>query len=716
MKKRVCLLLLLAVNSVWANEQVTIKRDQWGVPHVYGPTDASVVFGFVYAQAEDNFWQIEDTMIQALGRYAEVMGEAAVGSDYLNRALEVVPISKREWQALAPETKVLTEAAAAALNQYLDDSGHKPRLIERFEPWHFLAHSRYSTYQLFVFNRARIASEEIAQLSASQQLAANRITESQLLAGSLASPRTSAVADAQTHAGSNTWAIAPHRSVSGKAMLFINPHQPYFGPGQWYEGHLHSESGLHFSGAGFFGSPMPTIGHNEHLGWSHTVNEPDIVDVYRLQVDDLAKPARYRYNGSDRPVRAWRDSLKVKTEDGLESRSFNFYASHHGPIVAQRDGELLAVRMAMFAEGGQLKQRYDMLRATNLGEFKAALGQLATPMFNTMYADVHGDIYYAYYGAVPRRSLEFDWSQPVPGDTSATEWQGYHPLSELPTYTNPETGYLQNCNATPFLATGGNDNLKRSDFPSYMVAEEDNNRSRMSRILLGGQDRFSFADLEKLTWDTRVLEVATMLPVLRQEISARDLPVDQAEMLAGPLQLLVDWDGIATTESAATTLYFFYRLQQRQLGTPDPVDAFTNAVDYMQKVYGSWQVPWGDVNRLQRRHTSGATGFDDDAESLPIAGGPGNPFGTIFNFYARPQPQQKKMYGVAGHSYVGLVEFARPLRASSLLVFGANSDPSSPNYFDQSRLFAKQQYKRAWFTPGEVSANSVRETRLNYKP
>ena len=222
--------------------------------------------------------------------------------------------------------------------------------------------------------------------------------------------------------------------------------------------------------------------------------------------------------------------------------------------------------------------------------------------------------------------------------------------------------------------------------------------------------------MQKLTWDTRVLEVETTLPVLRQEIAARDLAEAQADLLAGPLKLLEQWDGIATVDSEATTLYFFYRLQQRQLGTPDPVDAFTNAVGYMQKVYGSWRVAWGDVNRLQRRHTSGATGFDDEAESLPIAGGPGNPFGTIFNFYARPQPGQQKMYGVAGHSFVGLVEFDSPLKASSLLVFGANSDPDSAHYFDQSRLFAKQQYKPAWFTPEEVSANAETEITLAYAP
>ncbi|MEM7100520.1 MAG: penicillin acylase family protein [Pseudomonadota bacterium] len=700
--------LLLLTTATTLAQEVTIKRDTWGVPHVYGPTDASVVFGYVYAQAQDNFWQIEDTIIQAIGRYAEVMGESALGSDYLNRALEVVSISKAEWEKLNPETKALTQAAAAGLNQYLTDSGHQPRLITKFEPWHFLAHSRYSTYQLFVFNRARINRDEIGALAQGQLIAAN------LIEGSLAQPDHSAVADALAHAGSNTWAIAPHRTKSGQATLFINPHQPYFGPGQWYEGHLHSAQGLHFSGAGFFGSPMPTIGHNEYLGWSHTVNEPDIVDVYALTVDNPAKPATYTYDGKEKDIRHWQADIKVKTESGFSNRSFNFYASHHGPIVANRDGKLLSVRMAMFHEGGQLQQRYDMLRATNLKEFKAALGQLATPMFNTMYADVHGEIYYAYYGAVPKRDPNFDWSQPVDGSISATAWAGYHPLDELPTLTNPSTGYLQNCNATPFLATGGDDNLNPADFPNYMVTEEDNNRSRMSRILLSGTQKFSYRDLERMTWDTYVVEAETTLPVLMQEIAARDLTADETKRLKGPLRLLNRWDRYAEIDSAATTLYFFWRLQQRQLGVADPVDALRQAVTYMDQVYGSWQVPWGEVNRLQRAHTSGSKGFDDDAESLPIAGGPGNPFGTIFNFYARPQPGQQKMYGVAGHSFVGLVEFGEQLKSKSILVFGANSNPDSANYFDQSRLFAQRKYKQAWFSRQEVSQDTQSELVLNY--
>lgn len=698
--------LIMFAGQVTA-EDVVVHRDSWGVPHVYADTDAGAVFGYMYAQAQDNFWQIEDTMIQALGRYAEVVGEAGVGADYLNRALNLVALSRQEWQSLSPELQALTAAAAAGLNQYLKDSGTQPRLITRFEPWHFTAHSRFTLYQLFVFNRAEIRNEEIVN-RVKGQLLTHSFSE-----GSLSLASESAVADAIAHAGSNAWAIAPERSASGAAMLFINPHQPYFGPGQWYEGHLHSVQGLHFSGAGFFGSLVPTIGHNEYLGWTHTVNKPDIVDVYALQADDLSDPQTYAYGDETRPFSDREIAVKVKTEQGMQTRNFKVLESHLGPVVAQRGDKLMVVRMARFEEGGQLAQRYDMLRARNLDEFKAALGQTATPMFNTMYADVHGDIYYSYYGAVPRRDPAYDWSQPVAA-SPATEWQGYHSLDELPTYTNPEPGYLQNCNATPFLATGASGNLKRDDFPAYMVAEDDNNRSRMSRILLAADDSITFKELDRMSWDTRVLEAEALLPVLAQEIAARDVRGEAGAELRRALRLLSRWDQRATLKSEATSLYFFWRFQQRQMGVTDPVEALQAAMGHMQTVYGGWQIPWGDINRLQRRHTSGATGFDDQAESLPVAGGPGNPFGTIFNFYARPSKDTKKMYGIAGHSFVSIVEFGEELKAKSILQFGQNSDPKSPHYFDQSRLFARQQYKPAWFSRDDVEADSQSKLELTY--
>ncbi len=686
---------------------VTIYRDEWGVPHVYGPTDASVVFGFVYAQAEDNYWQIEDSMIQALGRSAEVYGEATLGADLLNRSLEIVALSKAEWERSPAHMQDLARAGATALNHYLATSGTDSRLIETWEPWHFAAWSRFAVYQLFVFNRARLKQEEMQAAVHPLEKVAQAMPEEAPVGWS--AHRGPLLAEAAAVTGSNMWAVTPERSETGNALLFINPHQPYFGPGQWTEGHVHSDEGLHFSGAGFFGSLLPTIGHNEHLGWSHTVNAPDIVDVFELVFDDPERPDHYRFGDEYRPVTTWTDTVSVLTDNGLEAREFEFRRTHHGPIVGVRDGKPLAVRMAKFEDGGRTEQYYRMARARNLDEWKSAMSMTSQPMFNTVYADTGGNIFYVYNGAVPVRDPSHDWSKPVDGSDPTTDWQGYHSFDELPQITNPSSGYLQNCNATPFLASAEGDNPDPDDFPAYMVSEDDNNRSRMSRRILESEEQFSWEEWQRYTFDTHVIEAETTIPELRAAIDSRPIEAGKRKRLVEALEHLEAWDRVSTIDSTEMTLYYVWRNNQQRGGIKDPVDALAAALPMLEAGGSGWKVPWGELNRLQRRHTSGTEPFDDAVESLPVAGGPGNPFGIIFNFYSRPEEGQKRQYGVAGHSYVSVVDMSKDdLRAKSILVFGQNSDPGSPNWFDQSRLFAEQQYKPAWFNRDEVEANTVR--------
>jgi acyl-homoserine-lactone acylase len=264
---------------------VTIYRDNYGVPHIYGPTDASCVFGYAFAQAEDNFWQIEDSYLRAIGRASEVYGEKTLNDDMLVRALEIPRLSQLEYQRSTPRMKQLAEALAEGLNYYLDRHPQvKPRLITHFEPWQPFAFGRYALYDLFLFGRTGIEPKQIR--------------------------------DAASEQGSNMWAIAPAKSATGHAMLFINPHQPFFGAGQWYEGHLHSGEGWDMSGASFFGSLFPTIGHNEYLGWSHTVNEPDVVDVYEETFDNAQDPLSYRYGGRYRKAVEWDERLASRLAVG----------------------------------------------------------------------------------------------------------------------------------------------------------------------------------------------------------------------------------------------------------------------------------------------------------------------------------------------------------------------------------------------------------------
>ena len=313
---------------------VTIYRDSYGVPHIYGPTDVSCVFGYIYAQAEDNFWQIEDSYIRALGRASEVYGERTLADDLLNRALEIPRLAKAEYDRTNGRARELSNALADGLNYFLAHNPQvKPRLITHFEPWYSFAFSRFTIYQQFIYGKSGLKVEEIK--SAVQALDPSAAAGSSTV--SLNIPLNGFdEPESEPIVGSNMWTVTPSKSASRHALLFINPHQPFFGAGQWYEGHIHSNEGWNMSGASFFGSPYPSIGHNEYLGWSHTVNDPDIVDLFIEKFDDSKNVLAYRYGDSHRTATEWTDTIAVKGSKAVEPKSFKFRKTHHGPIVAVR--------------------------------------------------------------------------------------------------------------------------------------------------------------------------------------------------------------------------------------------------------------------------------------------------------------------------------------------------------------------------------------------
>ncbi len=665
--------------------QVTIYRDAYGVPHVHGPTDSSVVFGAAYARAEDEFHYMEQAIIKMTGRAAESSGADWLAWDIFVRRLEVERHSKEEYQSAPPDIRALCTAFADGLNYYLQTHPEvAPRLITRFEPWHALAGYR-------LFHLSGIGDATLEQIG------------------------ESGVLDPfQGYLASTMWAISPRKSSSGNAMLFINPHIPLDAP---YELSLHSKEGLEVSGQMAYGiGVLPISGHNGHIAWSITANEPDIADVYREQFDP-ADSRRYRHGQSWKETQRWQDSIKVRRDSDAPSsenliEQTKFERTVHGPIFTTADGEKLALNVAKLAEGGLLEQFYGMSRAKNLDQFKAAIGPMNLPYNNILYAGKDGNIFYIYGGSIPKRDPRFDWKQPVDGSTLATDWQGFFSIDELPQLENPASGYLQNSNSSPFTTTD-EENPDPNKYPAYMFRNENDTAiARRSRRLLKDADALTFDELSRLAFDTLWPSADADIRALKAEWQElkREAP-EQAEPFAEPLTLLDQWDRRSRVDSVASAIYLtFFHLDAQDSEMP-MLSRLQQALDHLRDHYGTWRTPHGSYSRLQRIDPVQGVDYDDARMSLPS---PGLPFysGAIFTFNTAGAGEAGRYYGQHGHSYVGVVELGDPVRARSVLAFGQSRDPASPHYFDQAPLYVEGRFKRALFDREEIR----REATKAYHP
>lgn len=711
------ILFLVACNqsrnelSIYA-DKVNIYRDVYGVPHVYGKDDAAAAFGFAYAQAEDNFFIIEDNYIDAIGRSTEVVGKEGLLDDWLNRSLEVTKYSRMEFDSLSTEVKAICIGYSEGLNYYLKTHPEiKPKLLNHFEPWYVLAFIRYLYYQrVLLLYYSNIPKESFQE--AYEKL--NHLNISDL--GSLYFNNKKITGE-----GSNTWAVNGEKSTSGNSLLFINPHLSFFGNAQVYEAHIMSETGWNFTGYTRFGFPFPYVGFGEKIGWSSTDNNADLVDAYIEDFVEFPADLSYHYNGDIIPAKSWIEQIKIREGDTILTQELSFIKTHHGPIVSIQNNDYLSIKMAKYEDAGWLDQWYWMTKAQNLAEFKAAASRLDVLFGNYTYADVEGNIMYVYNAAIPIRSEKYDWTQPVDGSITDTEWKGYHTFDELPQVMNPASGWIQNCNNTPFLTTL-NDNPKPNNFPSYMVVEKDNNRSKQSRRILNQTLSFTYESFVEKSYTTYLLSAEKELSEL---FGSWDSSADsrlETEALAEAIGLLHDWDKISTISSIPTTLYIYWSNARYRLGFEKPVDkdinliALQEALDELTNSWDTWKVPWGDINRLQRFVDKGDNKllFNDSLPSLPVAGAP-SWTGSIFTFGTNSQSKTKKRYGVRGNSYVSIIEFGSKIKAGSLHYFGSSGNPSSPHYFDQAEIYTKGKYKKALLTFEEVKENSVKTYRPGEK-
>ena len=628
----------------------------------------------------------------------------------MNRAFEIVPRSRRDFEALDRTSKQLYAAFVAGINFYLQHHPEtRPRLIRRFEPWHVLAYYRHVALEL---------SFRLTGLSDDYM------------------PRRNPKIWAAT--GSNGWAIAGSRTASGGAMLLANPHMPWYGFAQLMEVHLASEGGQggqawNFTGAGFYGSPMPALGRNARLGWTLVTNQPDIADVWRVRFSNPDEPLDYIYGGDGtRRAIEWTETIRVRKSHGYENRKYTFRRTHHGPVVTREDEQhMLAARVCGLFEAVPLRQSMRMVRANNREEFIAALGAMQAMFMNIIYADCDGNIQFIYNCRAPRRNPRFDWSRPVDGSDPAAEWLDFHQLDELPTVLNPAAGFLQNCNSTPFRVTDG-ENPSRDDFPAYLVgdAEAVNRRSLQSLDLLREMRDLTFEQWQESAFNTEVYWAKTELPKfaeLFQQLHEEDARL--VRRVQPYLEHLLAWNRKISADSTAATLCHAWYEQLYGRGYPgedlreeyrnQPVKqlaALVRAAERLEAVHGDWKVPYGDLYRSQRQPRVAdlvTARFFDDKVSLPLLGGHG-PMGVTFTQYYSPTidiplvRSQRRRYGVVGTSYLAAWEFLPDgARGASLVPYGVSGNPRSPHYFDQALLLSQRRLKPELFAREEVAESAV---------
>lgn len=725
-----CLCFLLSPVSMLVAQDAeadatVIRRDAWGVAHIHGATHADAFFGMGYAQAEDYFWQLEDTCIRALGRYSEVAGPDGIRSDILNRSFEVARRSQADFDRLSSNYQNMAAAFADGINHYLKTHPkEKPRLLTKFEPWYVVAMDRHMILD-FIYRQVHIGKPKDRTSPAFAAVTDRQSWNSWDL------PAKSATGfdhEVRAAVGSNAWAVSGAKTESGKAMLFVNPHQPWYGMGQFYEAHIQSDEGLNFTGACFFGNPFPTIGHNEHLGWTYTVNEPDIADAWRITFDKPNAPLDYKYDSGYRTATQWQETLTVRHGDTLKQKAVTFRKTHHGPVVQREAGnQYLAVQVAGLFDLNRIDQAWGMVLADNFKDWKKAISHCAIPMFNVVYADDQNNIFYAYNGSVPIRNPEFNWKRPVDGSDPKTEWGGIHPFKDLPQLLNPDCGYVQSCNSTPFTTTHAT-NPDRKKYPSYMVedADVDMRRAKMSRKILSEATDLTYEKWQQLAYDTRLYWAMTEIPKLATDYERlRSSNPELAKDVADFWQHLQDWDFRSTITSTQTTLTVAWYEELYGFGYPAETlrsqyrgdrtkwfEALKTAAAKVSGLYGTWKHPWGEAHRLQRvadqpdvKHAG--VGLNPLFESLACPGAPG-PLGIIFTVYSTPEIPflRTQRFAVVGGSYMAVAEFGDKVQAHSTMPFGASGRRKSPHFFDQAKLYSTKKLKPAWFWKDEVRANS----------
>ena len=712
---------------------ITIIRDDWGVPHIYGKTDADVVFGLMYAQAEDDFNRVETNFINSQGRLAEAEGEKEIWRD-LRMKLFIDPADlKAKYNESPPWLKALMDSWADGLNFYLATHPNvKPRVITRFEPWMALSFSegsiggdieRVNLTQLEAFygppSPTKTAQAGYGATGRAPQSARGASRDEADEVGEVGPKEPS---------GSNGVAVAGMNTASGKAMLLINPHTSFFFR---EEAHMVSEEGLNAYGALTWGQFFIYQGFNDKAGWMHTSSSVDNIDEYVEAITTKADGSyTYRVGTEERPLIVKKIVIPYKSDTPTKQIEFTTYRTHRGPIVRKADGKWVSVRL-MEEPMKALIQSFSRTKARSLAEYKKVMEAHTNSSNNTLYADADGNIAYLHSNFIPKRDPKFDWTKPVDGSNAATEWNGVLSFDESPNVVNPKNGWVYNTNNYPFSAAGPGNSPSQKAYPAYVDSGSENPRGVHAIKVLTGKKGLTLDTLIKdVAFDSFQPEFEIQIPLLVKAHAAAPASNPLKAKTADAIAVLKDWDYRWSATSVPQSVATFYgddlwtkvqaearkanvsnyEYMRSKATSQQRLESLAAAMDKLTADFGKWQTPWGDINRFQRNDGAIVQKFDDAKPSAPVMFSSAR-YGSLASFGARAYPGTKKWYGTSGNSFVAVIEFGDQVKAKAVTAGGLNSVPGSKHFNDQTERYSTGNLRDVYFYRDQLKGHTEREYR-----
>lgn len=687
---------------------ITITRDSWGVPHISGKTDADAVFGMLYTQCEDDFPRVERNYLIATARLAEAEGENFIYHDLRQRLFLDTTQAIAFYNTSPDWMKKLCQAFADGANYYLHTHPEiKPKLITRFQPWMPLLFSEGSI-------GGDIESVPLNDLKTFYGKGPANLKEYVGDDG----------LDMNEPRGSNGIAIAPSRSANGNALFLINPHTSFYFRSELQ---VTSEEGLNAYGATTWGQFFIYQGFNEHCGWMHTSSAADVIDVYTEAVSKKGSKYVYTVGKEKKDVTTKKISIKYKTDKGMARREFTAYWTHRGPVTGEKNGKWISTRL-MIEPVKALQQSFLRTKAGGFEDFRKVMDLRTNSSNNTVFADDKGNISYWHGNFMPKRDPKYNYSALIDGSNPAVDWNGLHEAGETVQIHNPAEGWIQNCNSTPFTASGKS-SPDATKYPAYMAPDEENPRGLHAIRVLKDENNFTVEKLIAAAYDPYLPSFEILLPALLKGFDGVAAANDTLRKnYEEPIQLLKKWDMKWAANSVATTvaIYWSQRLRQdvskkintnSQLGVirflaentsdQEKAVALAGALAELKRDFGSWKQPWGAVNRFQRLNANIDPSFDDNGPSIPVQFTSAF-WGSLASYGARKYPNTKRMYGTSGNSFVAVVEFGRKVRAKSVVTGGSSGNPASKHFNDQSQFYATGQFKDVLFYPEDYRRNAER--------